>query len=339
MKSVYLIGAARGDKSPMEPVRLAVEAHAGLDVWHATGEEYADVAVILGDRSEALTEVHRASMRGSVIVHLHGGEVTKGSQDNRWRYAISAIADVHCPATYRSRDRLIAHGEQPERIHVTGAPGLDRLAGALLYERGTHGIPEAPFVLCTVHPATGDRKRESTTDVMHAVFDAVEAVGMPVVWTAPNRDGEWTYIAGLIRDAIQGVPADYDMPACESHPHWTYHEDAGTQLYLSLMHHAAVMVGNSSSGIIEAPEFGLPVVNVGRRQEGRERGGYIEDARVDSRHIEEKIRYFVRWSGPYGLPSIPNPYRPHGDYKASERIADIIAGLDLDEYKEKTYAR
>ena len=283
----------------------------------AFAEHRPDVCVLLGDRFETMSAAVASSTSGVPIAHIHGGEISTGALDNQFRYAITALANLHCVATAKARDRLIAMGESPEAVIRTGAPGLDALAGfepmprdAFCREAGLGD--DAPFLLVTLHPETIGQA-DATTQASTLVR-ALEAVGMPVLTTAANQDPAGNAINAVLEDAC----ARYG---------WAYSRVLGP-LYLVAMHHAAAMVGNSSSGIIEAASFGLAVVNIGERQGGRERSGNV----LDCAHGADAISSTVRGALATDVSGAVNLYAAPvdgGPLLASERIARAVAAMPL----------
>ena len=283
-----------------------------------------DVCLLLGDRFETLAAAVAASSSGVLIAHIHGGEITTGAIDNQFRYAITALANLHCVATAKARDRLVAMGESPEAVIRTGAPGLDALAAFAPMPRDAFcaqaGLArDEPFLLVTLHPETiggeSGRAIEDAVDHAASLVRAIGSVGMPCLVTAANQDP-----AG---DAINAAL----QQACAQHA-WVFSLGLGVDVYHQAMHHADAMVGNSSSGIIEAASFGLPVVNIGERQGGRERSGNVVDCAHDADAMEQAIRDAIAMD----RGAITNVYAVPDDgsnLSASERIARAIAAMPL----------
>jgi UDP-hydrolysing UDP-N-acetyl-D-glucosamine 2-epimerase len=282
----------------------------------------ADALLVAGDRSETLAAALAATCLRLPIVHLHGGEITTGAIDDACRDAISQLAQLHAVAHAPARDRLIAMGIDARRIAVTGAPGLDACfapvdAGAAT-ELAAHlkltDLPH-PLITLTHHPATlgGDPTSEIAAvlaGVDAAICDHPDAV---VVATAANCD------AGGER--INAALAAH----CANAHHWRLVHALGHRLYRTLLAHADVVVGNSSSGIIEAPVFGLPVLNIGARQDGRHRCPGIVDLPADPTAIADALRVALQ------QPRRPHPARAaasdYGDGHAGPRIASLLAAF------------
>ncbi len=270
-----------------------------------------DLMVVVGDRLDMLPAVFATLPFNLPVVHLHGGELSEGAIDDRVRHACTKLAHVHCTATVEAAQRVCRMGEEPWRIHVTGAPGLDTLLAtqamgpdefaAALGLASTDGLR-----LVTVHPETNAADPQAVLD---AVLDALDRSPAPTVITGPNSDPG----GAEMRRRIAGFVAARN---------WAVFRDTlGALLYGNAMRHAAVMVGNSSSGIIEAGLFGLPVINVGERQGGRLHGPNVHDCPAQAAVVHALL---VELSRDPGATECGTPY---GDGRAGPRIAAVLAGL------------
>ena len=271
-----------------------------------------DIFVVLGDRGEMLAGAIAALHLGIVCVHIHGGE-RSGTVDEPVRHAISKLSTYHFVATEQSRERLVRMGERPDRVQVTGAPGLDGIAGQASLSpdeaRSALRLPAGqPFVLAIFHPVV-QQAGEAYLQTM-GLLQALQGIGWPVVWSEPNAD------AGS-RDILRAL-ADQPLPSGSYRV--THLERA---LFCAAMKHCAVVVGNSSAGIIEAASFGTPVVNVGDRQRLRERSFNVQDVPPEPVAIEVAIREAIQ----HGKWPCHNKY---GDGLAGQRIAAQLMTLSLD---------
>lgn len=233
-------------------------------------EERPDILLVLGDRYEMHAIVVAASALRIPVAHIHGGEESEGAIDNLYRHSITKLSHLHFCATDLSSRRILAMGEEPWRVHVTGAPALDGIADLALDDRAALlarlGLPDAPFFMATFHPETLDI--EGSLPVFEALVAALDERKVTTVFSRANAD-----------EAGQAINERLEAYAREKG--WLeIRDNLGRQGYFSAMRHAALMVGNSSSGIIEAASFGLPVVNIGRRQAGRERSANTIDAQA-----------------------------------------------------------
>ena len=302
---------------PMSVVSVDAQLGQGARLSVAAGRVLEDiqaqVLVVLGDRWELLYVVPPAVLLGVPIVHLHGGEVTEGALDERIRHAVTKLADEHCVASPDAARRLSQLGEPRERIHVTGAPGLDRLAAAapladdaLARLLGTDRV-ERPIALFTYHPPTaqagapiGEWAREAA--------EASLAVCATVIATHPGMDeGREEIVAALSA-----------LAAAE--PRLRLVEALGRD-YPAVLASVDVVVGNSSSGVIEAATLHKPAVDVGGRQRGRLRGDNVVHAEEGRAAVEDAIRLALSPAGTARAREVVNPY---GTGDASRRILDIV---------------
>ena len=284
----------------------------------ALGERRPDVLLVLGDRYETHAAVTAALPFALPVAHVHGGESTEGLIDEAIRHSITKMSHLHFAATEEYGRRIVQMGESPWRVTVSGAPGLDEIrvleplgGDELEREYGLRVTPET--LLVTYHPVT--LEIEETEARVRALLDALEASGRDVVFTAPNADTS----RDLVARAIDELVARSDRAVLV--------RDLGTRAYLTLLGRVAAMVGNSSSGIIEAASFRLPVVNVGSRQQGRARAANVIDTGDSRDEILDGIRRAVAPEFRAGLHGLENPY---GDGHAAARIVSVLAEVPLD---------
>ena len=278
-----------------------------------------DLLLVLGDRFEMHAAVAAAVPFSLPVAHLHGGEITEGAMDELFRHSISKMSRLHFAATKTCRDRLLRMGEEPWRVKVTGAPALDNLRELRLMTRSQvekkTGMKFDPSpLLATFHPVTLEQGLISGQ--IEEVLAALDRAGLPVLFTYPNVDMG----SGTIIRAVRRYVAAH--PACRVAP------NLGTPLYFSVMKYAAAMVGNSSSGIIEAATFGLPVVNIGNRQGGRVHGRNVIDVACQRARILAAIR---RVTGPAFRRKIRGMRNPYGDGHAAGQIVRILRTIPLNQ--------
>lgn len=275
-----------------------------------------DIALLLGDRSEMLAGAIVAAHMNVAIVHLCGGDFS-GSIDDSVRNAISKFAHFHLTSCEASTRRLIAMGESPERILEVGNPGLDLLRGMDFVPFETIAaelkLPrDRPFLLATLHPVTDDTSHAAAQ--MKVTLEALAEIDMPVVFTYPNSDSGG-------RAMLNELESWRDKPFLHIVP------NLGSRRYLSLMRSAAALVGNSSSGILEAPSFRIPVVNIGTRQHGRLQAGNILNVPFERNAISRAVRFALDDPGfRKSLAACENLY---GDGRTAERVTDILSRLKL----------
>ncbi|MEI8088776.1 MAG: UDP-N-acetylglucosamine 2-epimerase [Opitutaceae bacterium] len=287
----------------------AALAHVLLGLIPLLQQEKPDAVILLGDRGEMLAGAIAAIHLNIPVVHVHGGE-RSGTVDEPVRHAISKLAHYHFTATVAARERLIRMGEGPAHVFVTGAPGLDGITDAPRRSRAELcaglGLDSArPVALLLYHPVL--QTADAAGREMAEVLAAVQAAGVQVVCLTPNAD------AGnrAIREEIARVA---QLPGFRVATHFSRPD------YLSWLAAADVMVGNSSSGIIEAASFGLPVVNVGNRQQGRERNVNTTDVLAEWAAIHTALTAALS----RGRQARQNVY---GDGQAAERIIELLSTL------------
>lgn len=278
-----------------------------------------DILLVLGDRFEILAAVSAVSPFNIPVAHIHGGESTEGAIDESYRHAITKLSHLHFVSAEPYFFRIVQMGEEPWRVKITGAPGLDNLQNIGKSESNDaldtwlRDVGEN-FLLATYHPATLDSS--DTGSQMDELLSALDHSGLPVLFTYPNAD------AGnrAIINKIQIFQAERSRVRVET--------NLGSDRYFNLMGRAAAMVGNSSSGIIEAASFRLPVVNIGARQQGRIRPVNVLDVACDRAQILSAVKHAVSSIFKESLKSLINPY---GDGHASERIVDRLKTVNLNQ--------
>jgi UDP-hydrolysing UDP-N-acetyl-D-glucosamine 2-epimerase len=278
-----------------------------------------DILLVLGDRFEMCAAALAALPFKIPVAHIHGGEITQGAIDNALRHSITKLSHLHFVATEAYARRVAQLGEEPWRITVSGAPGLDNLSMIRLLApeelEARYGLRlQPPPLLVTFHPVTLEHER--TEWHIGELLAALDDAGLPTVFTLPNADTGGRVIQRMIAEYVEERPSAWLV------------DNLGTQAYFSLMAAAAAMVGNSSSGIIEAPSFGLPVVNIGTRQVGRVRGANVLDVGYKRAAILEGIRQAVRAEFRESLRQAQNPY---GCGRASSKIVERLKTVPLDD--------
>jgi UDP-hydrolysing UDP-N-acetyl-D-glucosamine 2-epimerase len=276
-----------------------------------------DLVLVLGDRFEMLAAAVAALPFAVPVAHIHGGELSEGAMDNQIRHAITKLAHLHFASAEPHARRIAAMGEEAWRIHTTGAPGLDRIPALATSTRdevaAALGLPrDERWVILTFHPVT--LEYHAAGRQIDEVLAAVEKVDAACVLTYPNADTAGQVIIERLEEFAARHRRARLVPSL------------GDRLYLSLLHLADAMVGNSSSGLIEAPSLGLPVVNVGSRQQGRLRGANVIDAEPDRDAILSALDAALAPSFREGLRGAPNPY---GDGGAAGRIVRVLREVAL----------
>ena len=286
------------------------------DIYRKTSP---DMVLLLGDRFEMHAAAVAAIPFKIPLAHIHGGEVSYGAIDDSFRHAITKYSHLHFASTQSHARRIMQLGEEPWRITVSGAPGLDNLRRIRLLKREEleacleMEFSDRPLLIC-FHPVT--LQHEAPAQQTKEIIAALQDFDCPIVWSRPNADPGNLAIVRLVKDF------------CRNRPQSTMVHNLGTQVYFSLMHEAAAMVGNSSSGIVEAASFGLPVVNIGLRQAGRERSGNVIDVDCHSTAISTGIQEAISDEFRQKVNSTENVY---GDGEAAQKIVDCLRDTQLDE--------
>jgi len=277
-----------------------------------------DIFLVVGDRFEVQAAVSACVPFSIPVAHVHGGEVTEGAIDEVFRHSISKMSHLHFATTQTYANRIAQMGEEEWRIRVSGAPGLDNFLNMVVPSR--EQVEEALSIdledrvlLATYHPPT--RVLSGEDSGIDALLEAIRELDMQVVFTYPNADAGGRAIIAKIEEFKK------------SYAKITVAINASQSIYIGLMKYAAAMVGNSSSGIIEAASFGLPVVNVGPRQAGRIRARNVIDVLNEKTSLISALEKAVSAEFREELEGLVNPY---GDGRASETIVGTLKRVNID---------
>jgi UDP-hydrolysing UDP-N-acetyl-D-glucosamine 2-epimerase len=291
---------------------------ATLSFADALGRVRPDLLVLIADRYEMLAPASVALALRIPIVHIEGGELSAGAIDEAVRNALTKMSHLHLTTTRTARERVIAMGEEPWRVHQVGAASLDHMSRCALPARDElervlgFSLDPAP-VLVTYHPVTLAR---DTTVEADALYAALGQLSGPILFCFPNADaGSRELIARAAR--VCGEGPDRHLVVNLGHVH-----------YWGLLHHARAVVGNSSSGIMETASIPVPAVDIGLRQRGRERARNVIDTEADRDAI---VRAVTRALAPSFRESLRGLENPYGDGRAAERIHDIVTTTPLDD--------
>ena len=291
---------------------------ATLSLADCLGQMRPDLLLVTADRYEMLAPASVALALRIPVAHIEGGEISEGAIDDAVRNALTKLSHVHFTSTEPARARVIAMGEEEWRVHRTGAPSLDHLRRGPLASREQLeqrlavdlGMPTA---LVTYHPATLAR---DTTREADGLFDALKETSGQLLFCYPNADAGSRALIGRIESFLGDRGNGKVFVNLEPLAYW------------SLLAHVEFLLGNSSSGIIEAASFALPAVNVGIRQQGRERGRNVLDAEPDAASILGCIQTARSGEFRQSLKGTANLY---GDGCASQRIISVLTSLPLSE--------
>jgi UDP-hydrolysing UDP-N-acetyl-D-glucosamine 2-epimerase len=273
-----------------------------------------DLMLIIGDRGEMLIAAIAANYLNIPVAHLHGGEIS-GHVDGILRHAITKLAHIHLSPTRKARERVISMGEEPWRVFYVGAPALDRIIKEKLPDRkileekyGLNGWER--FAILVQHPVITEA--HDAVKQIKISLEAINLLKLPTIIIYPNADAGGRKMISTIKK-YEGLPF---IKTYKSLPH---------KDYLGLLKAAAVLVGNSSSGVIEASSFKLPVVNIGSRQEGRERSPNIIDVGYNQVAISKAINKAMYDSK--FRQNLRNCRSPYGAGNASKKILAILTKL------------
>jgi UDP-N-acetylglucosamine 2-epimerase (non-hydrolysing)/GDP/UDP-N,N'-diacetylbacillosamine 2-epimerase (hydrolysing) len=277
-----------------------------------------DIVVLLGDRFEILAAAQAAMVARIPIAHIHGGETTEGAIDESIRHAITKMAHLHLTAAAPFRKRVIQMGEAPSRVFNVGAPGLDHLKRLDLLDREAFEASidfeiAEPTFLITCHPATlANISSEEAIDQLFAAIDTFPEATL--IFTKSNADAD----GRVINQRIESYVEQHKRRA-------RVYTSLGQRRYLSALHHVDVVIGNSSSGIIEAPAVPIATVNIGDRQKGRLRARSVIDVSADTQSIIQGIEQALSDLFQKNLQDVSSPY---GDGEASPRICQHLKTVD-----------
>ncbi len=291
-----------------------------------------EIVVLLGDRFEILAAAIAAVIARIPIAHIHGGETTIGAIDEPIRHSITKMSYLHFTSTNEYRKRVIQLGEHPDRVFDVGALGVENIKDLPLlskedlekdigFELGDH------YFLVTFHPVTQEHgtAEEQFKHLLFALNHEITDVNNPskIIFTKANADTEGRVINQLIDSYVSGYPS---MAIAFT--------SMGQLNYLSAMKHASVVVGNSSSGIIESPSFPVPTVNIGDRQKGRVRAENVIDCEPTIESIQSALQKAVSKEYTKSLHGMVNPYEKD---KTAKKIKDILKFSDLNDTNKKEF--
>ena len=276
-----------------------------------------DLLLLIADRYEMLAPASVALALRIPVAHIEGGEISQGAIDDHVRNALTKLAHIHFTSTETARRRVIAMGEEPWRVHHAGAPSLDHLRRSTLLDRAALEARLAltftpPTLIAAWHPVTILKDTNAEAD---AFFAALADTPGQLIFVYPNSDAG-TYALIERTRALD-----------ETRPHTRIFVNLDAVTYWSLLGQVDALVGNSSSGIMEAASFALPTVNVGIRQQGRERARNIIDSLAETSAIHAAIQRALSPEFRETLRGMTNPY---GDGTAAATIARVLASVPLE---------
>jgi UDP-hydrolysing UDP-N-acetyl-D-glucosamine 2-epimerase len=275
-----------------------------------------DLLLLIADRYEMLAPASVALALRIPIAHIEGGEISEGAIDDAVRNALTMMSHIHFTSTHAARRRVIAMGEEKWRVHRAGAPSLDHLRRQTLLTREQLESKlsldlTAPPILVAYHPVT---LALDTIEEAGALFAALETLRDQILFCYPNADAGSRALIDRTKSFLESRRTGRIFTNLDPITYW------------SLLREAKMLVGNSSSGIMETASFALPTVNIGMRQQGRERAANVVDAAAEKDSIVEKIAVAASSDFRRSLSGMVNPY---GDGHASEKIVQVLATLPL----------
>ncbi len=278
-----------------------------------------DIVLVLGDRVEALAGTIAAAYGGIPVAHIHGGDVTKGGLDESARHAITKFSHIHFPAILTSAQRIEKLGEDSWRIFTVGAPGIDELADMQYLskdelEKEYNINSNKSSLLLIQHPVTTEINEAA--EQMKTTLKAVEKMGLQTIIVFPNADAGGREMIKIIKKYVNKNPLLHAYPSLPR------------RNYLSLLKYVSILIGNSSSGIIEAAYFRKPVIDIGIRQEGREQSTNILHTNHRIKEIEEAITTVL--CDKKFIQQVQRSRNIYGNGTASKKIVDILSSITID---------
>jgi GDP/UDP-N,N'-diacetylbacillosamine 2-epimerase (hydrolysing) len=285
-----------------------------------------DIVVLLGDRFEIFAAAAAAMIAGIPIAHLHGGETTEGAFDEAIRHSITKMSHLHFVAAEDYRRRVIQLGEHSERVFLVGGLGIDAIERITVLDRqALEASLDCKFgqknLLITFHPVT--LEGNSGTHQMEELLAALdELTNTNLIFTLPNADTGGREIGGMIQEFVS------------THSNSRVYASLGQLRYLSCMKYADGVVGNSSSGLTEAPSMGIGTINIGDRQKGRLSASSVIHCEPNRKSIREALKRLYEPTFQYSLAKTINPYGSGG---ASQKIFEVLRSHTLDGLIKKTF--
>jgi len=286
-----------------------------------------DILILLGDRFEAFCAAAAAVVLNIPIAHIHGGELTEGAIDDAFRHAITKMSYLHFPSTEEYRKRIIQMGEEPDRVFNVGSLGVENIKKLKLLDKNELekelGVDlSKPYCVCTFHPET--LEPDKTIDHLYELIGALDKVNnQTIIFTGSNADSKGGKINQIIKSFVD-----------ERRSRTYFFLNLGQLKYLSLLKYAQFVVGNSSSGIIEAPALGIPTINIGSRQNGRVKPQSVFDSKPQKDEILKTITYVLENSSKLSEKSLDGLFK--GD-DVAKRIYDTCISFLKNGIKNKHF--
>jgi len=286
-----------------------------------------DILILLGDRFEAFCAAAAAVVLNIPIAHIHGGELTEGAIDDAFRHAITKMSYLHFASSEEYRKRIIQMGEEPDRVFNVGSLGVENIKKLKLLDKNELekelGVDlSKPYCVCTFHPET--LEPDKTIDHLYELIGALDKVNnQTIIFTGSNADSKGGKINQIIKSFVD-----------ERRSRTYFFLNLGQLKYLSLLKYAQFVVGNSSSGIIEAPALGIPTINIGSRQNGRVKPQSVFDSKPQKDEILKTITYVLENSSKLSEKSLDGLFK--GD-DVAKRIYDTCISFLKNGIKNKHF--
>jgi UDP-hydrolysing UDP-N-acetyl-D-glucosamine 2-epimerase len=277
-----------------------------------------DITLVLGDRVEPFAATVASAFLNIPVAHIHGGDRAQAGFDDFMRHAITKFAHIHFPATQSSYRRIIKLGENPRTVFLTGSPSIDEIRGLTFLSKPDLSkhlkISLAGPILVLLQHSVSTQWREAKTQIQETLR-AIQDWPGTIVAIAPNSDAGGRI---MTREIVKSAKSSQ----------FRFFTSLSRLEFLSLLKCAQILVGNSSCGVIESSSFKIPVVNIGDRQNGRERGVNVVDASHNSSSIRRAI---LKSLSPQMASKLRNCRNPYGDGRASSRIARILETIPIND--------
>ena len=300
---------------------------ANISFAEAFAELEPELVVVLGDRFEIFAAATAALVALIPVAHCHGGEITAGAIDDAFRHAITKMAHLHFTATEEYRDRVIQLGEHPDTVFNVGGLGIENMNRLVLMDKkaleaSLHFTFRKKNLLITFHPVTLEKQTAARQfgELLQALED-LEGTGL--IFTLPNADTDGRVIIDMIKSFVVKHAA-----------HAIAFESLGQLRYLSALQQVDAVVGNSSSGLTEAPSLHTGTINIGDRQKGRVKAASVIDCAPEKNSIIDALKKLYREDFQHALRTIQNPY---GTRNASEKIVQVLKNARLETLMKKTF--
>jgi len=317
-KKIFISNKANSPKYLLDDI-----GNLSKNIFYLIKKNKPDLFILLGDRYEIFAVATSAYISGIPIAHIHGGEITQGSLDNGYRHSISKFSNIHFVSNKIYRKRLIQLGENPKSIFNVGSLGVENIYKTKFItekdlERELKIKLKKKILLVCLHPEI--TKNRTVKLVQETLISLKYFKDNTIIFTLPGADLFNDIIFAKIRKSIKNFPNSYLF------------KSLGSQRFLSLLKIADVMIGNSSSGILEVPVFKKPTINIGDRQKGREISSNVLNVRVNRFEIKKKINFI--FSKKFNLKKIDSTFKRKN---TSKMIINILKRKDLNNYKTKEF--